>query len=479
MNQKNRITYRFDRAGNTIPDDNRQPAKQQEAAPDKASSQTTAASSQAAKPAKVNVIPLYPSGGQHAVSENTPWNSPFQEDVGALEKLIRETDASPEPTSPPKTDGKRLKDKKPAKPIAIAPRPNEPDEREYRLPDQEESDAGEIREHFQDRAEADDALYDEAPTKPLRTTRMMRSSKGPSWFNVFLSVAGALATGALFGYLLLSLFTGASIWPGGSGSEPSAEPASENAISGDTPSGVPASPNTNKGGEEGPPAASGGKSGEGADRQAETVSLSGLDQTYYMLQFGVFSNTEGRDAAIAQLTGKGLAAAALTGSGDYRVYAGMAGDRGKAEAVRAQLSELELYIKEVSVAAPGELPYGGEEAEAQSFFGQTAELVRTLDELALAQLEQPSLSPVGEAAAKAWQEAHRKWTESAEAMRIGVTDETGKGYLEKIVQSMNKAAESMTMYNKETSRAALWSVQSELMKAVLAQKEWFESISAL
>ncbi|WP_028611830.1 SPOR domain-containing protein [Paenibacillus harenae] len=474
MNQKNRITYRFDRAGNSITEDNRQLDKQQETASgNPASSQTTTQASNGAKPAKVNVIPLYPVNEQHSVSEISPWNSAFQEDISALEKLIRDTDAVPETPLPVKPARPQKNNNKKAIHIVLPQEQNE--EHEYALPNRYK-DAEHIEKESNGYEEV--RLYDESTASPFRTTRLKRSTKGPSWFNVFLSVAGALATGALFGYLLLSLFTGAPLWPGGQEDGLNNLPASGGTTTEDTPSGEPAGSNSNKV-DDADSSSEGNGTDEETARQTKTVSLKGLEQTYYMLQFGVFSNTAGRDAAIEQLAGKGLAAAAMTSAGDYRVYAGMAGERSKAQAVRSQLSDLELFIKEITVTTPGKIPFNGEPAVAEQFFQQTAAFIKMLDELTLAQLEQPSLSPIGKAAAEAWQAEHQQWTESAAAMQKGVTDDAGKDHLAKLVQSVNTAAMSMTEYNKKASRTHLWSAQSELMKAVLGQKEWFESISAL
>ncbi|CAM4127978.1 SPOR domain-containing protein [Paenibacillus alkaliterrae] len=473
MNQKNRITYRFDRAGNSISENNRLSEKQQEADYDtKTASSQTSAHGNIAKPAKENVIPLYPFNDQHAINEINPWNSPFQEDIGALEQLIRNTDS----ITDAKTDGKTMT------PNAVQPFPAKAIAQIRKPLHAEAPVTPAIAMEFQESTAADDEedglLFNDSVTAKSRTIRMNRSPAGPSWFNVFLSVAGALATGALFGYLLLSLFTGATIWPAGSKDKLDSNPAIGGSITDDPPSGTTANSNTNNV-DKGDSLEADNKPDPKPDPSAQTISLTGLDKSYYMLQFGVFSNTAGRDAALAQLADKGLAAAAMTGSSDYRVYAGMAGDRDKAQAIRDQLSDLLLYIKEVTISTPDKLPFNGEAAAAQGFFDQTGELVRMLDELALAQLEQPSLSQIGQAAAKAWQTEYQKWTESADAIRIDITDAKGKAYSKKLIQSIEKAAKAMLDYDKKPSRAHLWSTQSALMEAVISQKEWFETISAL
>ncbi|WP_424768130.1 SPOR domain-containing protein [Paenibacillus sp. sgz302251] len=481
MNQKNRITYRFDRAGNSISEEKYNSIKQQEAPSDQASSQTTAPGS-SSKAAKMNVIPLYHSIEQHHLSEINPWNSPFQEDIGALEQLIRDTDldknsdsnfnSTPTPTPTPNSSIKeqsytakqRLHSVKTTPIVDRSAHSAESEPILDMLSDELEAAEGdEINERYEH-----EMMFDHSRMNTIHSARARRSAGGPSWFNVFLSVSGALATGALFGYLLLSLFTGASLWPG-SAKEQSAP------VIGSMPND--AEPAASVSGETFPTA--GTETSSSNDPNTKTVALSGLDQSYYMLQFGVFSNSEGRDAALDQLAKKGFAAAGMTGDNDYRVYAGIASDRDKAKTIQALLPDLQLYIKEVNISTPAAFPYEGDAAEAQAFFEQTSELIRMFEELTLAQLEQPSLSSLGESAAEAWQAQHRMWTENAEALRIGISDEEGKMYLEKLNQSLQTAAKALQYYDKEPSRTLLWSTQSEVMNAVIVQKEWFKSISAL
>lgn len=469
MNQKNRITYRFDRNGQSIPEESRKVDIKQETATNSVSSHITA-NNNAAKPAKLNVIPLYPANDQHAISEISPWNSPFQEDIGALEQLIRKTDTEPVPSLPPQVGPQKVKLESQKRTEAETPQINT-DKRESSKTDYF------IAENEFEPINADKIEMYDSRTNSHYTSRVKRVTGGPSWFNVFLSVAGALATGALFGYLLLSLFTGTTIWPGGSSDNMNSETVSGSTSStNNTTTG--ANSNANQDDTVTPPE-NGTNSNSETNPDVPIVSLTGFNRTYYMLQFGVFSNTEGRDAALDQLAEKGLAAAAMTGKNDYRVYAGVAADRTKAQTLRAQLPELELYVKEVTLAVPDKIPFSGDGAAAQAFFEQTSDLVQMLDELALAQLEQPALSQLSKTAADAWQSEHQKWTESAVKMRNGTTDAASKKYLDTVILSINTAAKSMLEYDKKPSRAHLWSTQSETMKAVITQKEWFESISAL
>jgi len=473
MTQKNRITYRFDRNGNgqSVNEESRNDDNQQEVQGNKTASSNNS-NNNANKTISKKVVPLYPSTEKHSVSEVSPWNSPFQEDIGALEQLIRDADSKPSSTSklaqtnPPKEKKKTIK----------ATVMNDPYEQNENQLSHAESHLD--RDYMQEPLQAyeDEFVDDEISIKRVNYARAKRKTGAPSWFNVFLSVTAALATGALFGYLLLSLFTGASIWPGGSGDKPESLPVIGDSING----GTGKEPIVGKG-EDNKEAGIENKNEPVAkpDPNTAMAALKGLDRSYFMLQFGVFSNTEGRDAAMAQLAEKGLAGAAMTSAADYRVYVGMGSDRKEAQAIRNMMPETDLYIKEVNIVNPGKIPFKGDQKAAQIFFDQTAALVQMLDDLTLAQLEQPTLSPLSEVAADSWKAEHQKWTENAETLRIGIVDADGKSYSDKLIQAMNTAAKTMIEYDKKPSQAHLWTTQAEIMKVIIAQKEWFEKISAL
>lgn len=326
-------------------------------------------------------------------------------------------------------------------------------------------------EDFTDADHNDDAVY-------------RRSSGGSSWFNVLLSVAGALATGALFGYLILSLFTGGFIWPGsaendnrhGIGDKGKAD---TQGISLDEITSLPLTESANQKGNHANGIMSEGEAASGALTAASAVKLRAEKQVFTLLQFGVFSGTAGRDDALKQLADKGLPRAAARTGDSYRVYAGIAVDYAQAETLASQLQDLLIYKKEFVLQTPEKLLFNGSKEEAGLFFELTAELVSTWSTLVVAELEQPSLTPIGQTASKAWKDMYMAWGESAEAMKKGVTDDKGRNYLSQLTQSIGLAAESLYAYDKAAAKTNLWTTQTALMEAVLVQKEWFGSTTAL
>ncbi|MGG4141572.1 SPOR domain-containing protein [Paenibacillus algorifonticola] len=491
MNSKNRITYRFDQAGQASRSENKQMATAEPAVEVPVAAAQLSASKQGDF---ARVIPLYKNTASYSDAQFSPWSTQVDEEMDQLEQLIRESDHhlpdesntvtvnrthSPVDSSIATKTSRHVADNEP--PVGVTEEQYQTGDKGAIPPfnDLQQQQAptfggskrsGDAMEHGPENTRYgrtnDGQRHSpelDPGSRPVRSIRRLGHS--PSWINVFLSVAGALATGALFGYLLLSLFLDSSSL---SSSNSAGELSS--AVSGN-----PASQNAENGLGTGAGAGNGGSS----TAPLKTVELAIRPQTYHLLQYGVFSNSEGRDAAMEELASKGLASAAVTTADDYRVYAGMAGDRSRAIALSKMLPGTEVYVKELIVQAPEQFPFTGKAADASRFFEQTNALISMLDDLALAQLEQPILAPLGENAAKAWRAEHQKWTLSIKVMESGLQGEAGKASMGAVVQAVNTAASSLTEYDKNPSQAHLWSVQQALMEAILTQKSWFETIRAL
>lgn len=457
MKPNNRITYRFDRQGQQIGHKEEKPQRAEER--------------RKLSPTR-NVIPLYQPVASNGIDDTHPWDSVFQEDVGALEQLIRESEGEPGREGHARTDiaATRINGASEGSPedfheseatdpwaslqhdISVPAAPERKHEHEYDW----------SRERHQH-----PIVQDDGP--------IIRKSGGPSWLNVFLSVAGALATGALFGYFILTLFTGGIIWPGSSQNGSAAE---GNGVTLEDIVNLPVTGGIDEGGKESagtktPP------SGQ-PDKPAAiaTVSLGG-EQSYSVLQYGVFKGTEGRDEAMRQLAAKGLPAATIHSGDSYYVYAGLATSQKEAGVLAAEMPDMLIYKKELKLALPERIAFTGSEEEAKQFFERTHALVASLSSLIVTQLEQANLSPIGEAASKAWQDKLGEWKSSAETMKKGVGDGKEGAQLAKLTEAIGDGGDAMLAYGKEASKTNLWTAQEALMRAVLAQKEWFESMSAL
>lgn len=304
-------------------------------------------------------------------------------------------------------------------------------------------------------------IIDIEQEKPL-ASKVRASDKGPSWLKAGSSVALAIATGALFGYFILSLFSGytdAPVAPSvtGNGADTTLAVTEAGAV-------AVQAPDTRHTGETTP----------AKDAEAISVQLNVPASDYYMLQFGVFSSEEGKQAAMLQLEQIGAAAAASTGD-KFHVYAGMTKSKADAEALSAQLAGLEIYITKVTVPALGVASFTGDTALLEQFLLDTDTVLAALNQATVEQLLKKEPDKVAEAS---WQGAHQQWTRSASQLQPSLSGED-KAAVQRLEQSMNAIVAAFAAYNKNPSRSTLQAVQSKLMEAVLVQKAWIGSILTL
>ena len=470
MKPNNRITYRFDRQGNQVskPEDRR-----------------TAPESDRKQPPNDNVIPLYQQPAPNSIDEvRHPWDHALHEDVGVLEKLIRETNGTSFGQDGVSVDAEKKEAPK------FLPMFDQPFDIRSELEAANGAFAGTDRMDYELQYERPttgeegdsphyalgDAAYPLIDGSSYSGSAYRKRGHAPSWFNVFLSVAGALATGALFGYLILNLFTGGFIWPGSSGNGAGGETAGQG-VSLDEIVSLPLTEATGENGDD-----TNGQAAAPTDKPEGSVPAAavaiGGEYGYTLLQYGVFSGTATRDAALQQLADKGLPRSSTQSNGKYLVYAGLAANSDEASAFASVLPDLQVY-KKVITLRPGNIPFQGNAETASQFFELTNSLVSTWSTLVVTQLEQPALSSIGQAATDAWKEKYKAWGGLAAKMDEGVTDEKGGQYLSKMKKAIDSGADAMLAYDKATSKSSLWKAQTALMDTVLAQKEWFESMSAL
>ncbi|MEF2243351.1 SPOR domain-containing protein [Paenibacillus sp. IITD108] len=383
---------------------------------------------------------------QHSVMDSlkdiNPWNSPYQDDITALEQLIRDSNDNPQ------QEGQvSRKDTNELKTTAAA-------NKRFELQLKDDELGPTFEEGAEDELASDRSYYS-------------RKTKSPSWLNVLLYVAGALTTGALFGYFILTLFMGNSIWSS-IGDQPAA-----NIPSGESKPAMSEQIDTN------PVPGNNQAQQKPLDGAVKAVSLAGGSQSYYMLQFGLFNQKESRDAALQQLTSKGIAASTAQTEDGYRVYAGITTKKSDANLLVSHYPQLELYLKEVVIKQPQALPFDGTADTANRFFEQTAQLLASWSEMIAAQLEQPTLSSFGEAAAAALQEQFDAWNETSKQMKAGMSDEQGGKFVNTIATAITDAAAAMKSYNDQVAMPYLQTTQQAMMKAVLAQKDWFDHLNAL
>jgi stage II sporulation protein B len=176
----------------------------------------------------------------------------------------------------------------------------------------------------------------------------------PSRWKLIGSVASALVTGGMFGYIMLLLFNGGGVVPGSESSAEQAVPVFNESVSTGIPS---AKENSNP---------------------VNVVATQVPPQTYYLLQYGVFSTPERASQAKDELLKEGIAA-----EDQNRVYAGISPDREQAKLLSNQLKTqgVELYVRELQLPGLEKAAYEGEGEKLTTFFQLSSTLVSKLSGL--------------------------------------------------------------------------------------------------
>jgi stage II sporulation protein B len=358
------------------------------------------------------------------------------------------------------------------------------------------SDNGEIpvsNEGF--RVEHTDPLQDHRWYVPEETV-YVRKKLGASWFKVAASVAGAVATGAAFGFLVLSMFTGdtQSNQAAVTGSSPPGAAAAATAPKSGLPdkavavtdaaaAGSPvAKANGNKALAVEPPASmavSAAVAGSAVTAVTAVTSVNIPARTLTLLQSGVFSTSQGADAAQTELKKQGLAAVSDIGD-KYPVYVALALTRDEALGVVQQFQQkkIEVIVKNVELPALSRMKWSGKAVETMSpFILQGDKLVQMIAPLTLTHLSESKLSAIDAPTLQAVKTAHQTWIGMTAGVNEGISEE-GKAAVRKINTAMNTAVASLDEYKKNPSASILWQTQNALMQAVLAQKELRRVIAA-
>ncbi|QTH44084.1 SPOR domain-containing protein [Cohnella sp. LGH] len=393
----------------------------------------------ALQPEPIEIKPISQETAPAAPPSFEAWKGAYPDDIHALEEIIRKSDSPRQPLLAEKafsTDPKRKKARDDLEDITVL---------EW-LERERENITDKPAEGYGDgkTSGADNGWYDS-----ITTTEIVRE-RGPSWGRVVLSVTGAIATGVLFGYVALGLFTGDSLFP----KQPEAAPAALPAQSSAAVSAPVASA------EKGGATATEGTSGAVS---AKSVSEAGASR-YYLLQFGVFRSQESMETAAGQLKDKGYSWGTDASDG-YRVYAAAALTKEEAELLAAQMTGLDVYIKPIEGAAL-EVGSGALTGDGAEFIDAGAAMIRELVRVSGAGLQERQPSALSDKRLAEWQAAQERWKKAAshaEALGSGASEETAA-----MTQALKAGEAAMAEYLREPSRKQLWNMQTAAMSALLA-----------
>jgi stage II sporulation protein B len=376
------------------------------------------------------------------------WNSPYEAEIQRIERLIREADRER---------------------VHPAVRDEAADSQQEAYPPQHApfDDDGERR-------------LGPIISEDVYSSSYIRKSKTP-WTKIVFSVSSAVVTGVLFGWFVLSMFSGHDDTPvyrgengivndrtgdgGVGGATASNTPTAGGDVNGATGRDADLPPSADQADAGSPsPAGTGANADESANSAASVLELPA--QTWIMLQFGVFSTLDGTKQAQQQLFDRGFAGVSEQRD-NYFVFAGIAANRDQAIPLKHRLDEagLETYLKEYPLPAAS-IPWNGNAGAAAEYFRKGEELVGRISSLCSDHLKNGGGTKLANADLAELYDLHREWSTAYGKAKAGLPGELA-AQTEKMNNALNMAVVSLDAYQKNASDSHLWQAEAAAAQYVL------------
>lgn len=280
------------------------------------------------------------------------------------------------------------------------------------------------------------------------------------WWKLALSVTGAIGTGVLLGYAALSFFYGGNMdSSSGNGTADMAATSVQSSGAKD-PAGV---------GTSGLPVTGTENAGK------NTIPVQVAAQSYYLLQYGVFSTPAGAEEARQELLTAGLAAGMDPADGN-RVYAGMSSDREQAKLLSSGLQNqgIELYVREVALPGADQLVYSGKAEEVKNYFSVSGQLLSELSSQSASLLSAGQTSTAANTSVVS--DLHLQWSEAVKVLEQSVSPEA-KSICAALEKSMSQGISALSEYNKNKAQGLLWEVQESMLSFLTSQKQLLSAMN--
>ncbi|WP_051286758.1 SPOR domain-containing protein [Paenibacillus taiwanensis] len=296
----------------------------------------------------------------------------------------------------------------------------------------------------------------------------------PSLLKIAGSVVGAVATGALFGFLALSLFKGDVTLPSVDQAVPAVATLGKDSGAnngGHTTGTLPIIGDTGD--------QTNGQSSSEGQASVPVVAIQIPASISYVLQYGVFSQLEGAQAAANELRKLGLAAVDAEGEGQHRVYAAIAEKKEDAMILSNALKEkqLDLYVRTIERPEITKVAFEGTAATLESFTKQGDAVRQWLIRHSTATLQAGNFAAFNQTSMDELRTDHLRWTQSGEKLQKELTKQTSEVWV-KLVQTMNTAITAVNEYNKKPAAAHLWNIQQSCIQYMMLEQDWLKQMKA-
>ncbi|SEG33846.1 SPOR domain-containing protein [Paenibacillus sp. UNC499MF] len=301
--------------------------------------------------------------------------------------------------------------------------------------------------------------------------RVSRTGRG-GLLRISTSVAGAMVTGAAFGYFVLSMFSGGAEKPITIDAGPAATAQAQPSPGAVTPL---------KPDDAAPAASAPAASAPAAVSPAggPTAAASIPARSYTVLQNGIFSTPQSAETARTDARSKGAAAAAEPGT-KTTVYVGVAGSKEDAAKLKAALAakKIEVFAKPLDLPAVGKVYWkSGSAQPLADYLAQGAKVAGTAGSLSAAKMAEASPGALDAASLQPLDAAAKAWAALQPAVAAGIPD-AAKPQVEEMNAALAKAVTKLGEYGKSPSAPLLAEAQEALMRYVFAEKRLMQQLTA-
>ncbi|MDB5053465.1 MAG: sporulation protein [Bacilli bacterium] len=307
--------------------------------------------------------------------------------------------------------------------------------------------------------------YDDRSKVPYQETQFVRRSI--PWIKIISTAAGAIITGVLLGYLIITLFSGSK----SAQSQKTIETSSDQKQAALPTAGQTTLNNTTT-------SSIADASKAVSLNTDEAMAITIPARTYTFLQNGEFSTAQRAEKVQADLRSKGFAAV-MELLDKYYIYVGIAADHDSALPLSQQMKsqKIEIYTKPYLLPAIHQIKWTGKTEAIQTYLAQADQLVQMLSGITMIHLDESELTPIEDTTVQSVTSAHAAWIGTSALVNAAASDDV-KPILQKMTNAMSTAKLSIDDYKKNPSFAMLWQTQTNLMQFIIAEKSLLNEVKS-
>jgi stage II sporulation protein B len=245
------------------------------------------------------------------------------------------------------------------------------------------------------------------------------------WFQLGMSIGGAMITGLLIGLFMMKLF----------------HYETDDRMVGAWPTEVPA-------------------------------------QSYTFIQNGVFQSTDSAQKAQLALEHKGFSSYLATGD-KHTIFVGFAITHEDAKSIASILKEnhVDVFLKKIDIPAHSVINSQWSSAESLAqLMDQSNRLIRHLHDVTITQLTAQVQQPVSTHTIQTIIQEQKGLHEISTQFK-DVNSHMSRSEVDSLLKALQQAVASLQAYQQQATNSWLWSIQSNMMQAILIQKQLLERTS--